>query len=164
MEWCYLDNPSGFITIAPEKFVLPDKINNLGSFEANVFAGHFEKKNSVYLTRSKLKIKRVVYFRKFDLEQPKRDSQEQYIVFGDSSQAFTAKKVQEHGADFDELRKIESPPVNLIKSVSTLPHIFATTKDGKLENKHSPILFNDSKTMDVPLKTQQFYFYGEDLK
>ncbi len=107
----------GKMTIVPERMVLPKVISEKGSFQAAIYDGHFEKQGKK-IGAANLKIKRVVYFREFDLDSPKRKQTENYFLFGDSRQAYLAKEIDDVGPDKDELSEVLNLPSKIKKKIS----------------------------------------------
>ncbi len=139
----------GKMTIVPEMMVLPKVISEMGSFQAAVYDGHFEKKGKK-VGSVNLKIKRVVYFREFDMKSPQRRQTDNYFLFGDPRQAFLAKEIDDIGPDKDEISQVQNLPSKVKKSISN-GDILSTQN-----NPQSQLLKS--------LKLDTFYLEKDELK
>ncbi|WP_318849125.1 hypothetical protein [Chryseobacterium sp. JV558] len=92
-------------TIEPEKFVLPGIMNDIKTFKANIYRGHFERGGELIIKDAQVEITKVLYFHQ--LNKDKSEGQPcHYILFGDQKQQFLAHQILNR-PDFDELSKID---------------------------------------------------------
>lgn len=144
-----MSNKSAQRTIVPEMMVLPKVISERGSVRADVYDGHFEKQGKK-IGSVQLKIKRVVYFREFDLDSPKRIKTQNYFLFGDSKQVFLAKEIDDKGPDIDKLSSVQNLPSDLQKKIANGDIL-------SVQNDSSSKLYNN-------LKIDTFYLEKDELK
>jgi hypothetical protein len=120
------NNPKTKIyTLSPDKeFVLPNLVSSgagssLSRFTANIFRGHFEKREKKLLASDvDVNVKKVVHFREFDPNGRPVDQLE-YILFGKGKELFLAHLIT-RPPDFDQ-----------ILSVNITGHSFSDEELGK---------------------------------
>jgi len=92
-------------TLEPlEKFTLPDEIQNLKSFHATLFRGHFERDGVPIATDITVSIKAVVYFHQFD-PAAKKPEVLTYLFFGHPGETFLAHWITT-APDFDQVLSV----------------------------------------------------------
>ena len=93
-------------TIEPEKFILPDMIQNPKTFKASLYRGHFERGGVKIAININVTIKKVIYFSKFN-EEETRAQNTNFIVFGNSKEQFIAHKIS-NKPDFDQIIQVKT--------------------------------------------------------
>ncbi|MBK1896752.1 hypothetical protein [Chryseobacterium paridis] len=91
-------------TLEPEKFVLPSIMNDITTFKANIYRGHFERGGELIIKDAQVEITKVLYFHKLNMDKSEGNPCD-YILFGDQKQQFLAHQILNR-PDFDELSKI----------------------------------------------------------
>jgi hypothetical protein len=104
-------------TIDPEKFVLPNMINNPKPFKVNLYRGHFERGGTKVADSVLTTIKQVIYFHKFNKEATKPEKLE-YLLFGNEKEQFLAHKIVAK-PDFDEVLVTEVSNEEVRKTLNT---------------------------------------------
>ena len=100
-----IENPEyATYTIVPEVFVLPEKVDEMGSFKADLYRGHFERGGNKIAEKINVKITELVYFKKFDPNE-KRDSSANFILFGNDKEQFAVHQIS-NKPDFEQLIQI----------------------------------------------------------
>lgn len=98
---------SDLFTLAPdEDFVLPERVQAGKSFPATLFKGHFERGGTVLASGVQVKIKKVLYFKKFQAGELKPD-QAQYLYFGNELEQFLAHIITAK-PDFDQIIGVQA--------------------------------------------------------
>ena len=152
---------SATYTIEPEKFILPNKIAQSGSFKANLYRGHFERGGIKIADSIKVKIASVLYFKKFS-EAEKKPDNAVFLLFGNRLEQFAAHQVISK-PDFEQILQVQS---ELFVSDSSNKCVAIT-----LSEKNAPvgvsgnavsIKTNSGKEELVLLK--QIYLEFDDLK
>jgi hypothetical protein len=108
-----IDHPEqSLYTIAPsENFVLPDEFQNLKSFQATLYRGHFERGGVPIAENVVVEIKKIIYFNHFDPQAGKPD-QLTYLIFGHADEIFMAHWIVSK-PDFDQIAEVEfNQPLN----------------------------------------------------
>jgi len=96
-------------TLEPlEKFSLPDEIQNLKSFHATLFRGHFERDGIPIATDITVSIKAIVYFHQFD-PAAKKPEVLTYLYFGHPGETFLAHWITA-APDFDQVLSVNFAP------------------------------------------------------
>lgn len=93
-------------TIEPEVFVLPDMIANPRVFKASIYRGHFERGGIKIAETNTVKIKEVIYFKKFDPNAIKPKSSD-FILFGNKTEQFAVHSISK-APDFDQILQIKT--------------------------------------------------------
>ncbi len=96
-------------TLVPEVFVLPEMLANPRPFTAELYAGHFERGGKPISEKFTVSIKRIVYQKKFDLQE-KRSESASYLVFGDASAQYAAHCITAK-PDFDHILTLKNVPI-----------------------------------------------------
>jgi hypothetical protein len=143
-------------TIEPERFVLPDMIAKQGSFKANLYRGHFERGGVKIADGITLKISKVVYFKKFDASETKKDSAA-FLLFGSAKEQFAVHKIS-NKPDFEQIIQVKVGLTNptetsFFSSTNTPIGISGNTIRVKMGNKE----------VDIVL-FKQLYLEFDDLK
>ncbi|MFN7115943.1 MAG: hypothetical protein ACK4TA_04040 [Saprospiraceae bacterium] len=93
-------------TIEPERFILPDKIQQQGSFKANLYRGHFERGGIRIADSLHFKIAEVIYFKQFDPRESKA-TDAKYLLFGNAKQQFAVHQIS-NKPDFEQIIEVKS--------------------------------------------------------
>tara|TARA_R110001583_G_scaffold17310_5_gene70155 strand:+ start:2916 stop:3617 length:702 start_codon:yes stop_codon:yes gene_type:complete len=101
-------------TIEPERFVLPDMINNPKSFKINMYRGHFERGGEVILKDIFVTIKQVIYFKKFNPEEIKMATAS-FILFGNKKEQFLVHQVS-NKPDFEQIIEVKANLKSFLKN------------------------------------------------
>lgn len=94
-------------TLVPEVMVLPELLGSVNglpqrtTFKGKLFRGHFERGGTQLLTGLTIRVKRVVFAKKFDRNAAALPHAK-YLVFGNETELFAAHIVQKK-PDFDHL-------------------------------------------------------------
>jgi hypothetical protein len=99
------DSSETVYTLVPETFVLPEMIKNPKPFTAKIYQGHFERGGILIAENVAVKIKKVVYFKKFEAKNIE-EGFSKYIVFGNQTEQFMAHLITSK-PDFDQVIKIK---------------------------------------------------------
>jgi len=94
-------------TLAPERFVLPEMMTQPRLFKAVLYDGHFERGGKAITDSVLVKIKNVVYLKKFEKAEP-REAHTRYIVFGNEKEQFAAHVITQ-APDFDHVVQVIVP-------------------------------------------------------
>ncbi|MCM2281216.1 MAG: hypothetical protein NDI61_05145 [Bdellovibrionaceae bacterium] len=151
----------GYFTIAPtENFVLPEMTKNKSTFPALLFGGHFERDGNK-LGSAQIQIKRVVYFRQLNGENA-ASSESAFFAFGSRTEAFLARRIQK-APDFDQISKIQSPPLQLLDQLASQKIIPISTSDAKPITKDASISFDPQspRTKNVFQATPIYTEFGD---
>jgi len=105
----YKDNKAAFsetvYTIAPEVFVLPEMAQAGKTFQALLFRGHFERGGAQLTSQALVKIKQVLFFKKFNPAEPK-PVEAHFLLFGNEKEQFLAHGISAK-PDFDQLLSVK---------------------------------------------------------
>jgi hypothetical protein len=159
-----ISNPQENIyTLEPELFVLPEMVNETKIFKGNLFRGHFERGGTKILENIVVKIKKVIYFNKFqkDINKP---LQMQYILFGNLKEQFLAHQIFKK-PDFDEniavsindnktlelLNKNSYCLISFEEKENRQPFLWKTEM-GTVKGTHQKINFLNHKTLYLEFK------------
>jgi hypothetical protein len=93
-------------TIEPEKFVLPEMMQNPKSFKANLYRGHFERGGIKIATDIHVTIKKIIYYTKFKTDEA-RAVKTNFIVFGNPKEQFIAHQIT-NKPDFDQIIQVKT--------------------------------------------------------
>jgi hypothetical protein len=94
-------------TIEPEYFILPDMINNPRPFKVKLYQGNFTNgKGGTLIDQTTVRIKNVIYFKKFDPKEPKPNTTE-FILFGNEKEQFIAHYLTAK-PDFDQVIQVKA--------------------------------------------------------
>lgn len=88
-------------TLVPETFVLPEMVADPRPFSASLVRGHFERGGTEIVGEVKVKLGKVVHFRKFD-PRATRPAQATYLLFGGPQESFVAHFISRK-PDFDQI-------------------------------------------------------------
>lgn len=153
---------SDLFTLAPdEDFVLPDRVQAGKSFPATLFKGHFERGGTVIASDVQVKIKKVLYFKKFQPGEAKPD-QAQYLYFGNEQEQFIAHIITAK-PDFDQIMSIQvTNALPLIESVLlTLP---GNKNDEPLKVPSTVVGFSNQDNQQINLQLlSNIYLESGDL-
>jgi hypothetical protein len=143
-------------TIEPERFVLPDMIAKQGSFKANVYRGHFERGGVKIADGITFKINKVVYFKKFEANDAKKDSAV-FLLFGSPKEQFAVHQIS-NKPDFEQIIQVKMGLTNAIETTAFSP---SNTPIGISGNAIKIKVGN--KEMDIIL-LKQLYLEFDDLR
>ena len=141
-------------TIEPEKFVLPEMIENPKSFSVDLYRGHFERGGIKIASKAIVKIVKVIYFKKFDENETKAIATN-FILFGNSKEQFLAHQIS-NKPDFDQIIEVktvtESDKNQIITTDSSVNSVLGISSNEILIDKKSILLL------------KQLYLEFDDLK
>jgi hypothetical protein len=149
-------------TIEPEKFILPEMIQKVKTFKASLYRGHFERGGAKIATDINVYIKKVIYFSKFNQEEP-RAVNTNFIVFGNSKEQFIAHQIS-NKPDFDQIIQVKTD-VNSLSNNKNQDQIIVN----KIENYPIGVGGNDIEvtnnlnSLTITL-LKQLYLEFDDLK
>jgi hypothetical protein len=143
-------------TIEPERFVLPDMIAKQGSFKANLYRGHFERGGVKIAAGITLKVSKVVYFKKFDAAETKKDSAA-FLLFGSAKEQFAVHQISSK-PDFEQIIQVKLGLTNPIET-----SVFASTNTPIGISGNTIKVKMGNKDMDIVL-LKQLYLEFDDLK
>ncbi|WP_299765021.1 hypothetical protein [uncultured Dokdonia sp.] len=145
-------------TIAPERFVLPDMINNPRPFKITVYQGHFERGGITILKDISVSIKHVVYFKKFNPKDAKIKTAD-YILFGNNKEQFLVHQIS-NKPDFEQIIEVKTS----LQSFSEDQRYTILTLN---RDNNSPIGVSGNTVMENNTSVQlleQLYLEFNDLK
>jgi hypothetical protein len=147
-------------TIEPEKFVLPEMLDNPRPFRVNIYRGHFERGGVKIITGAVVQIADVKYSNLLDASRQK--GQMQFFVFGNTKEQY-AVHVLTNKPDFDQIIQV-SLDLAMLKDQK-----YVTVNFPALEN--SPIGVSGNAVngflTDRPIKIillRQLYLEFDDLR
>ena len=145
-------------TIEPEKFVLPDMVNNPKPFKVNLYRGHFERGGIEILKSISVKIVQVVSFKKFNPEESKAKTSN-FILFGNEKEQFLAHEIT-NKPDFEQIIEIKT---NLATSIKNEKYGLITLNS--FENNPVGVSSNEVMAKEKPIiLLKQLYLEFDDLK
>lgn len=145
-------------TIEPEKFVLPDMVNNPKPFKVNLYRGHFERGGIEILKNITVKIVSVVYFKKFNPEETKSKTSN-FIFFGNEKEQFLAHEIT-NKPDFEQIIEVKTNLSSFIKKEK-----FAIVTLNDSENNPIGVSSNQVLVNEKPIVLlKQLYLEFDDLK
>jgi hypothetical protein len=149
-------------TIEPERFVLPDKINNKGSFKARLYRGHFERGGTKIADSAFIKIAAVIYFTKFNSAEA-RSATTDFILFGNSKEQFAVHRIT-NKPDFEQIIRAKTK-----QELQTGNRLFAMMTFNKTGNSPVGISGNVIETGNAGnnqniVLLKQLYLEFDDLK
>jgi hypothetical protein len=145
-------------TIEPEKFVLPDMIDNPKPFKVNLYRGHFERGGVEILKNITVKIMNVVYFKKFNTEESKSKTSD-FILFGNDKEQFLAHEIT-NKPDFEQIIEIKTNLVNSIKNEKYGIVTLNSSENNPIEINSNEVLVNQKPIILL----KQLYLEFDDLK
>jgi hypothetical protein len=164
----YLQNKKDFTetvyTLEPEKFVLPEQIQSFAPFKAHIYRGHFERGGTQIIENVWVKIKSILYFRKFD---PLEKSPEnyQFFIVGEEKELFAVHYISER-PDFDQIFSIQFAHSKIIKSLKKgifLTNLANQSNRQALEKGNYELLSRGKKKINIQF-LQNLYLEFGDLK
>lgn len=100
-------------TLVPEKFILPEMVQNPHTFKAQIYSGHFERGGQQITVSTEVKISKVLFFKKLSQTTP-LPSSASAVVIGNDAEQFMIHQIA--GApDFDQIVQIQ--PLHLFDSI-----------------------------------------------
>ncbi|WP_073174545.1 hypothetical protein [Chryseobacterium vrystaatense] len=154
--------PTELYTIEPEKFVLPEIMNDIHSFKANLYRGHFERGGQLILQNVTVQIEKVAYFKKLIPTQNQKEPF-RYMLFGNKQEQFMVHQILNR-PEFDEILSVQ---VSDVKTKSKLDEGEVLTISLPAETiKPYPWKFNtESKIGTIKMNVlKQIYLEFDDLK
>lgn len=153
---------SELYTLAPdEDFVLPERVQAGNSFPATLFKGHFERGGTVIASGVQVKIKTVLYFKKFQPGEVKPD-QAQYLYFGNELEQFLAHIITAK-PDFDQIISIQATNA-LAPNDGVLLTLPGSKNDEPLKAPSSVIGISNQNSQEVNLQLlSNIYLESGDL-
>jgi hypothetical protein len=145
-------------TIEPEKFVLPDMINNPKSFKVNLYRGHFERGGVKILKNITVKIVQVVSFKKFNQEEIKSKTSN-FILFGNEKEQFLAHEIT-NKPDFEQIIEVKTNLKSFLNSEKSKIITLNSVENNPIGVSSNEVLVNEKPI--VLLK--QLYLEFDDLK
>lgn len=92
-------------TIEPDKFVLPEILNDIHSFKASVYRGHFERGGTLILQNVQVQIEKVLYFKKLNPAK-NQENPFRYMLFGNKQEQFMVHQILNR-PEFDEILNVQ---------------------------------------------------------
>lgn len=153
---------SDLFTLAPdEDFVLPERVQAGKSFPATLFKGHFERGGRVIASGVQVKIKKVLYFKKFQPGDVKPD-QAQYLYFGNELEQFLAHIITAK-PDFDQIIGIQVTTA-LAPNDGVLLNLPGSKNDEPLKASSSVIGISNQNSQEINLQLlSNIYLESGDL-
>lgn len=149
-------------TIEPEKFVLPEVMNDIKSFKANLYRGHFERGGQLVLQNVVVHIEKVEYFKKLIPTQNQKEPF-RYMLFGNKQEQFMVHQILNR-PDFDEILSVQ---VSDLKTKSKLNNGEVLTIPLPVKTiQPYPWKFNTGSTIGTTKMNilKQIYLEFDDLK
>lgn len=148
--------------IEPEKFVLPDMINNPKSFKVNLYRGHFERGGKKIASDVVITIKQVIFYKKFNPDEVK-SATTNFIIFGNAKEQFMVHELT-NKPDFEQILEVKTDLTTLIKNEK-----YSLINVNKSENSPIGVAGNDIQVnvngtnYSITL-LKQLYLEFDDLK
>jgi len=146
-------------TIVPERFVLPEMVNQKGSFHYSLFKGHFERGGQVLVHNAVASISEVVYFKKFVATESKPDVLE-YLVFGSANEMFLAHKIVSK-PDFDSIVQINPLQVDFGNFLFTTVNFLGLSNGTPLQDKKEYWGEVNGQTLKIETKNTFYTEFGD---
>jgi hypothetical protein len=145
-------------TIEPERFVLPEMVNNPKSFKVNLYRGHFERGGIEILKNITVKIVQIVSFKKFNPEEIKSKTTN-FILFGNDKEQFLAHEIT-NKPEFEQIIEVKANLSSFFKKEK-----FAIVTLNSSENNPIGIINNEVLVNEKPIVLlKQLYLEFDDLK
>jgi hypothetical protein len=145
-------------TIEPERFVLPEMVNNPKSFKVNLYRGHFERGGIEILKNITVKIVQIVSFKKFNPEEIKSKTTN-FILFGNDKEQFLAHEIT-NKPEFEQIIEVKANLSSFFKKEK-----FAIVTLNSSENNPIGISNNEVLVNEKPIVLlKQLYLEFDDLK
>jgi hypothetical protein len=145
-------------TIEPEKFVLPDMVNNPKAFKVNLYRGHFERGGVEILKNITVKIVNVNYFKKFNPEEMKAKTSN-FILFGNEKEQFLAHEII-NKPDFEQIIEVKTNLKAFLNNEKSKTITLNSVENNPIGVSGNEVLVNEKPI--VLLK--QLYLEFDDLK
>jgi hypothetical protein len=145
-------------TIEPEKFVLPDMVNNPKPFKVNLYRGHFERGGTEILKSITVKIVQVAYFKKFNPEEVKAKTSN-FILFGNEKEQFLAHEIT-NKPDFEQIIEVKTNLKSFLNTEKSKIITLNSVENNPIGVSSNEVLVNEK--LIVLLK--QLYLEFDDLK
>jgi hypothetical protein len=149
-------------TIEPEKFVLPEMMQNPKSFKANLYRGHFERGGIKIAADIHVTIKKIIYYTKFKTDEA-RAVKTNFIVFGNPKEQFIAHQIT-NKPDFDQIIQVKTTTNFMFENKKYELATLNKTENSPLGVSGNQIEadYNSNSTTLTLLK--QLYLEFDDLK
>jgi len=149
-------------TLEPEKFVLPEILNKVTAFKANIYRGHFERGGELIIKNAQVQITKVLYFHKLNKDKSEGNPCD-YILFGDQKQQFLAHQILNR-PDFDEISKIDIKNKNVATSLQNGEIAMVSSKAKKTQSLSEKCTGSkEYKNIDFN-SPERIYLEFDDLK
>lgn len=102
--------------IEPEKFILPDMIAKPRPFTVNLYRGYFERGGIKIASNISVKIKQVIFFKKFKAEENKSTTAD-YILIGNDKEQFLIHHITSK-PDFEQIIQVKTKPGAFVRNAS----------------------------------------------
>jgi hypothetical protein len=149
-------------TIEPERFVLPDMVENPKPFKANLYRGHFERGGTKIISNATIKITRTVYFKKFIPGEAKSVSSD-FILFGDGPARFLAHRIS-NKPDFEQIIQVQVPPAAFVRKEKLATIALDPTANVPIGVSGGEITVDDNGKKQSIVLLKQLYLEFGDLK
>lgn len=103
-------------TIEPDKFVLPEILNDIHSFKANLYRGHFERGGQLILQNINVEIVKIIYFKKL-IQTKNTPTSLHYMLFGNKQEQFLVHQILSR-PEFDEILNVQVLDVKAISKLN----------------------------------------------
>lgn len=149
-------------TIEPEKFILPDMIVKPRNFTVNLYRGHFERGGTKIASNINVKIKQVIFFKKFKPEESKSTTAN-YILISNSKEQFLVHHIT-NKPDFEQIIQVKIAAGAFVRNA-----LHALVTLDKADNKPvgisgNTVMANDQGKMQQIVLLKQVYLEFDDLK
>jgi hypothetical protein len=143
-------------TIAPERFVLPEMLENPRRFKSIIYRGHFERGGVPISDSIEVDIKHIIYSKRIDHQKPSKESK--YILFGNDAEQFVVHALSAP-PDFDQIIYVRC------KSYQNPTEIIMDKNRNATVGVSGNMISASSKDGDVSLEfLKQLYLEFDDLK
>jgi hypothetical protein len=149
-------------TIEPERFVLPDMIQNPKPFKVNLYRGHFERGGVKIMTNATVKIKQVVCFRKFNKDEAKSTTTD-FLLFGNEGEHFMAHFII-NKPDFEQIIQVKIEPSTFVRQEKFAKIILDATGNTPIGVSSNTVSIDDNGKKQPLTLLKQIYLEFDDLK
>lgn len=145
-------------TIEPEKFVLPDMINNPKPFKVNLYRGHFERGGIEILKNITVKIVQIISFKKFNPEEMKSKTTN-FILFGNEKEQFLAHEIT-NKPDFEQIIEVKTNMSLFLNNEKSKIITLNITENSPIGVSSNEVVVNEKPIFLL----KQLYLEFDDLK
>ncbi|MCZ8023424.1 MAG: hypothetical protein O9294_16790 [Cytophagales bacterium] len=103
-------------TLAPERFILPEILDNLKTFNALLYRGHFERGGMPIIDSIRITIKRILFFDTLSI--PNITTQNRYLLIGNASEQYAIHRIS-NAPDFDQIIQVRCSEKNYPITLNT---------------------------------------------